>query len=191
MPGRSPSSADARPDAGVRPASVPASLAESLVSHYEDLVGYVRRRFRLGEVARDVVHDAYLQVTARPARRDARNPVGLLRRMLHHLAVDTLRRDDARRAHELACDSALLPPALCPQPGPEQVVQGRQQLQCLITAIDALPPRCREVFILHKIHGMPQAEVARLLQVSPQNVEKHLRRGLAACREHMQQAPRA
>lgn len=190
MPGRTSSSADARPDAGARPAGAPASLAESLVSHYDDLVGYVRRRFGMGESARDVVHDAYLQVAARPPRTDARNPAGLLRRMLHHLAVDTLRRDDARRGHELACDMALLPPAICPQPGPEQIVQGRQDLHCLIAAIDGLPPRCREVFILHKIHGMPQAEVARLLQVSPQNVEKHLRRGLQACAARMQQASR-
>lgn len=188
MPGRTSSPADARPDAGARPGGAPASLAESLVSHYDDLVGYVRRRFSMGEFARDVVHDAYLQVASRPPRTDARNPVGLLRRMLHHLAVDTLRRDDARRGHELACDTTLLTPAICPRPGPEQIVQGRQDLQCLIAAIDGLPPRCREVFILHKIHGMPQAEVARLLQVSPQNVEKHLRRGLLACAARMRQA---
>ncbi|MDR0203386.1 MAG: RNA polymerase sigma factor [Delftia acidovorans] len=187
MSGRPSPSADARPVAQSQPPAAGTPLVDSLLGHYESLVGYVRRRFSLGEGSRDVVHDAYLLLAQRPPRTDARNTVGLLRRVLHHLAVDTLRRSDARRAHEVGCDPALLPPAICPQPGPEQIAQGRQELRGLIAAIEALPPRCREVFILHKIHGLPQAEVARLLQVSLQNVEKHLRRGLQACQAHMQQ----
>jgi RNA polymerase sigma-70 factor (ECF subfamily) len=190
MPGRPSSSADVRPAVPAPPAPAGTTLAEALVSHYEGLVGYVRQRFRLGEGSRDVVHDAYLMLAQRPPRSDVRNPAGLLRRVLHHLAIDTLRRADARRAHEVSCEPALLPPAPCPQPGPEQIAQGRQELLRLVAAIDGLPPRCREVFILHKIHGLPQAEVARLLQVSLQNVEKHLRRGMQACQAHMHAGPR-
>lgn len=172
-----------------RPAPRPTAagtLGDALLLHYEDLVGYVRRRFSLGEFARDVVHDAFVQVTDRPPRAAARNPVGLLRRLLHNLAVDSLRRADARQRHEQALDADALPQAICPAPRPDQVLQGRQALERLSQAIAELPPRCREVFILHKIHGLPQAQVAAVLQVSLKTVEQHLRRGLRSCRVHLE-----
>ena len=51
-------------------------------------------------------------------------------------------------------------------------------------AIESLPPRCREVFVLHKVHELPQAEVALTLGISRKAVEKHVR--LAACRAALQ-----
>lgn len=162
------------------------TLGDALVLHYEELVSYVRRRFSLGECARDVVHDAFVRLTTRRPRTMAHNPVGLLHRMLHNLAVDNLRRQDARSRHEMACDLQALPETACPLAQPDRILQGRQELHCLVQAIEALPPRCREVFILHKIHGLPQAEVAQLLQISLKSVEKHLRRGVQQCHGQLQ-----
>ncbi|MDR0259046.1 MAG: RNA polymerase sigma factor [Comamonas sp.] len=183
MPARSASST---PPASDPPQPAHDTLGQALVVHYEELVGYVRRRFSLGEMARDVVHDAFVRLTGRRPRAMAHNPLGLLHRMLHNLAVDDLRRRDARARHETACDMHAMPEAVCPQPRPEHIVQSRQELHCLIQAIEALPPRCREVFILHKIHGLPQAEVAQLLHISLKSVEKHLRRGVQQCLQRLQ-----
>ena len=63
-------------------------------------------------------------------------------------------------------------------PSPETVVSDRQELQRLADAIAALPDRCREVFVLRKIHGLQQRDVAQRLGVSEGTVEKQLHRGL-------------
>ncbi len=63
-------------------------------------------------------------------------------------------------------------------PSPETVVSDRQELQRLADAIGTLPARCREVFVLRKIHGLPQREVAQRLGVTEGTVEKQLHRGL-------------
>jgi RNA polymerase sigma-70 factor (ECF subfamily) len=39
---------------------------------------------------------------------------------------------------------------------------------------------------MHKLHEIPQAEVAQRLGISLKTVEKHLRVGMIACREHLQ-----
>lgn len=47
-------------------------------------------------------------------------------------------------------------------------------------AIQELSPRVREVFVLHKVHGLKQREIARRLGISESTVEKHIAKGLAA-----------
>lgn len=39
---------------------------------------------------------------------------------------------------------------------------------------------------MHKIHGLPQGEVARQMGISLKTVEKHLRLGMLACRAHLE-----
>lgn len=46
-------------------------------------------------------------------------------------------------------------------------------LRMLDEQIDQLPPRRREVFIMHKKEGLTIDEIARVLQLSPKTVENH------------------
>jgi RNA polymerase sigma-70 factor (ECF subfamily) len=41
---------------------------------------------------------------------------------------------------------------------------------------------------MHRIHGMPQQDIARHLDLSIKTVEKHLARGTAACRRALDEA---
>lgn len=63
-------------------------------------------------------------------------------------------------------------------PSPERVVSDRQELQLLADAIASLPARSREVFVLRKIHGLQQRDVAQRLGVSEGTVEKQLQRAV-------------
>jgi RNA polymerase sigma-70 factor (ECF subfamily) len=49
--------------------------------------------------------------------------------------------------------------------------------------IDSLPARCKEVFILSRIEGLKNREIAEKLQISIKNVERHLARAVKAFRE--------
>jgi RNA polymerase sigma factor (sigma-70 family) len=68
---------------------------------------------------------------------------------------------------------------------PEQDAISRDLLDRIGAAIDALPSRCREAFVLNRIHGLSHEEVARQMGISRSAVEKHVMRGLHACRAIM------
>ena len=154
-------------------------LVSSLVRHYEELVDYLRRRFHSPGLAREVVHDVCVRLLERPPAHDARQPIALLRRIAHDAAVDRCRAEDLRR-HWVE-PRAELPEGACPRPGPEQQAQGMHALEYLSITIERMPCRRQQVFILHKIHELPQAEVARRMGIGQKAVERHLRLGMADC----------
>lgn len=165
------------------PSDLPVSLLASLLRHYEELVEYVRRRFVAPGLAREVVHDVCLRLLERPPPRDVRQPDALLRRIAHDAAVDRCRAEALRR-HWVE-PRQVLPDAACPVPGHEQRIEGEQELALLVSIIKAMPLRRRQVFILHKLHEIPQADVAVRMGIGPKAVEKHLRLAMAMCRQRI------
>ena len=60
-----------------------------------------------------------------------------------------------------------------------------QEIEFLVEAVDALPARCREIFILRRLHGVSQKEIAARLGLSEQTVQVQASRGLRRVSEHM------
>jgi RNA polymerase sigma-70 factor (ECF subfamily) len=67
-------------------------------------------------------------------------------------------------------------------PDLERQLQGRHSLQRLEEAIIALPPKCRTVFLLSRVEGLSNGEIARRCGISVKMVEKHLARAILKCR---------
>lgn len=164
----------------------PLTLLGALVHHYDELVAHVRRRFGDAGFAREVVHDVCIHVMEKPPAGTARLPLALLRKISHDLAVDRCRAEDAYRARVES--TGTLPDAMADAPAAERIVDARRELQWLEEAIAAMPARRQTVFVMHKIHEMPHAEVALRLGISRKAVEKHLHAGMADCRAHLARA---
>ncbi len=60
----------------------------------------------------------------------------------------------------------------------EQEVLNREDFGFLCEAVNELPDRCRKVFVLKKIYGLSQREIAERLGISESTVEKHVAKGL-------------
>lgn len=54
----------------------------------------------------------------------------------------------------------------------------------LNAAIDLLPPRCKEVFIMSRFEGMKNREIAEELGINIKNVERHISSGLKFLKNH-------
>lgn len=159
------------------------SLLATLVRHYDELVDHVRRRFGDRGFAREVVHDVCVQLLEKRDRQDVHTPLALLRKISQDQA-SSLYRSERRwldRVTPLADDND----AICPAPTPEHQCLAARELDLLAEAINSLAPRCQMVFVMHKVHDLPQAEVARRMGISIKTVEKHLRLGMAALRLHL------
>ncbi len=67
-------------------------------------------------------------------------------------------------------------------PGPDRHLQATIDLEALEAAVIALPLKCRTVFLLSRIEGLSNAEVAQRCGISVKMVEKHLAKAIVACR---------
>jgi RNA polymerase sigma-70 factor (ECF subfamily) len=67
----------------------------------------------------------------------------------------------------------------------DDAVDGRERIRMLARAIAALPPQCAKVFILRKMQGLSQKEIAARLDISVRTVENHVALGLVRCKAYM------
>ena len=52
-------------------------------------------------------------------------------------------------------------------------------------ALSTLSPQCRKVFVLRKVFGFSQKEIARRMKIAESTVEKHISNGLQRCNVYM------
>jgi len=76
-----------------------------------------------------------------------------------------------RRVRERATDSAGI---AMTTPRPDQVVERDEQHEAIQHAVDALPPKRREAFILAYLHELTYKEVADVLGISVSTVKNHV-----------------
>lgn len=153
-------------------------LLAVLVRHYDELVDHVRRRFGDKGFAREVMHDVCVRLLERPPLQDITTPQVFLKHVSMQLAIDRYRVERARAGVVRTVDELPEAPVSVHRPmsDGELAVAFQQKQQALLDAIRNLPERCQEVFILHKLHHMPQADVAAKLGISRGMVARHVAR---------------
>ncbi|TPQ24292.1 RNA polymerase sigma factor [Methylomonas koyamae] len=153
--------------------------------HREELFGFVLNRVRCPDAAADILQDAFFRLRQVEADAPIRNPRAFLYKVVGNLAIDHIRkiqREQARYA-----DAEELAEHADAQPGLERQLYSQQQLAHLRIAIAELPPRCREVFVLHKFKHYPYSQIMRELDISENTVLKHIVKALEHCRRRMQE----
>jgi RNA polymerase sigma-70 factor (ECF subfamily) len=138
---------------------------------YRDHCCAIRRRLRarLGSAddANELLHDAFARLLgARPAD-GVRDPAAFLNRIVRNLLVDRSRRRSARPTHVPIDDEASL--GVAPDQG--QGIELDQMRRRYREAVESLPPRMREVFVLHRIDGLGYKDIAVRLDISIRTVE--------------------
>ena len=134
---------------------------------------------RLREIARkagdqdeeDLVQDAFLRVVERSKREEIPKLDNLLAHVVRCFAIDRLRR---RRTRGTFASGDAGENVVDPAADPERSLMGSQRLQRVMASIEAMPPRRREVFLLHRVDELTYAQIARRLNVTIKAVEKHI-----------------
>jgi len=140
---------------------------------YRDQASALRRRLRarLGSAdeANDVLHDAFARLLGARPTDGLRDPGAFLNRIVRNLLIDRSRRGKARPPHVPIEEESLGVPAA--QDEAIEVEQMRNRYRELIAS---LPPRMREVFMLHRVEGLGYKEIGERLDISIRTVEWHI-----------------
>lgn len=126
----------------------------------------------------DLAQETFLRAFAAEAAQDIVAPRAFLFTTARHLAINERRR--AAHALNRSLEDFPSPDVLGSdgQSSGDDQVYSRQKLLVFAEAVAALPEQCRRVFVLRKVHGLSQKEVAATLGVAESTVEKQLATGL-------------
>ncbi|WP_445367322.1 RNA polymerase sigma factor [Methylomonas sp. BW4-1] len=149
--------------------------------HCKELLHHLLRIVKCPETAEDLLQESYLILARTANDTSIDHPRGFLYRTASNLAMDHLRHHKVVERHQEAARH-LDEPQLA---GVEAELADQQWRTLLHQTIYELPPRCRDAFILHKIHGLSYREVANFLDISESAVEKHIIKGLMYCRKQL------
>ena len=138
------------------------------------------RRLRNAADAADATQETFLRFLTAPQKTVIENPQAYLFQIAKSVASRTTARYVADAHLFLPAEAGLDQPL--DAPCQERIVNGRQCLLLLAKAIEKLPNRCQEVFILSRLHGMANGEIAKRLGISRNMVEKHIIKALIHCR---------
>ena len=164
------------------------------------LAGVERKAFRIAQIALrheadalDVVQDAMLQLSTRYGGKPAVEWKPLFYRILENRIRDVQRRRSVRnrvmalvpwrgRGGEEEEEIDPIAQAVDTSPAPPRQIESLEILAALERALQALPNRQRQAFLLRNFEGLDVAETAAAMKCSEGSVKTHYFRAVQALR---------
>jgi RNA polymerase sigma-70 factor (ECF subfamily) len=133
------------------------------------LMSFFLRRLRDRSEAEDLTQEVFARLALVELRGE---PDGYIFQTAANLLRDRARRGKVRARHQ--SEIGYLDGEEVERLDPARILAAREALGEVADALDALPERTRSMFLLFRLEGMKQAEIARLYGVSVSAVQKHL-----------------
>jgi RNA polymerase sigma-70 factor, ECF subfamily len=150
-------------------------------SWYAPLVRVAGALVRDSDAAEEVVQDVMVELWRRRHVMDANVTLrAYLLRAVRNRSLNHLRHLRVRRETTGEVEALYNEPVSSDQP-----VVAKELAEAVKTALDGLPPRCREVFDLSRAHGLKYAEIAEALGISEKTVEAQMGKALRVLRERL------
>ena len=151
------------------------ALVAAYIEKRANLLRFFTMRTSSASEAEDIVQEIYVRIAARDGD-DIENPLAYLYRLGTNIMLDRVRsrqrslaRDDAyyRTFHDEGAAEAQ-----ADGPSPEDAWESRARLRRVLVIVERMPPRRKQVFVMHKIDGLSYGEIAVSLRISKSAVEK-------------------
>ena len=142
------------------------TLREAYLKRRRNLVRFFTARLGSAVAAEELVREILVKLPALKPAEAGQDPAALL----YRIGADILAQRATPRGQAQPVQYADDP----------SIPTGEERLDQLAAAIEALPPRTREAFRLHRLEGLTLAETAQAMGVSESMVEKHVGGALKA-----------
>ena len=146
------------------------------------LLSFFARRVRDRAEAEDLTQQVFLRLMSALRRADVKNAEAFLFTVASNLVRD-YRRWSTRQNHSstMSIDAQLvdtLSREVVEHRSPERVLIGRQDIEAVLSALDELGQRTKDIFLLFRLERMKHKDIAALYCISQSTVEKHVARAV-------------
>lgn len=143
----------------------PGAWAHLYRLHYDDVYRYVLYLHGDGTSAEDLVQETFVRAMRGIAGYRGQASFST---WLHRIAINVVRRHWRRTsARQRTAEGFAWTTEQRRAPSPEDVHADATRARALLSALELLPAKLREAFVLRDLVGMPSSEAARLLDISP------------------------
>jgi RNA polymerase sigma-70 factor (ECF subfamily) len=157
------------------------SLQENLHSLYADhhgwLYGWLRRKLGCANNAADLTQDTFVQVLATHQTTRIHEPRAYLTVIARRLVFNFWRRRDLEQAYLEAITH--LPEESVPSLEEQALVF--EALELIDRALDGLPVKARQVFLLNQLQELSYREIAAQLGMPVITVRRYMKQAIRAC----------
>jgi RNA polymerase sigma factor (sigma-70 family) len=154
------------------------SLRERFIVKYDSFRTRLRRRLGSDDLARESLHETWLQLARSDGVRSVLQPDSYLFGIALNMAAG-LKRVETRHASRVEIEAAI--DFADEAAGPAEIVEARFNLRELEYAIEELPPRRRTILLAARIQEIPIQTIADSLGLSRRMVEIELKRAIEYC----------
>lgn len=151
-------------------------LAVNVLPHEPALRTWLAGKQVHGLDVDDIVQETYARLSMLADVDQIRDPRSYTFRTAYSIIVSHVRHSRVVPMHSFA--QFEMDTFVQDQPDPEDIAIARDELAKLYRAVADLPPRMRQVFVLRRVQGLSQREVAARLGVSESTIEKQMSEGL-------------
>ncbi len=150
-------------------------LAQNVVPHERVIRAWLARRVYDLDID-DIIQEMYARLASLDSVADIRSPRQYAAQTAFSILANQLRR--LRVVPIVAVGDVEAIEVFAQDASPEEQVAFRDEVREVYAALADLPPRCRQAFLLRRVEGFSQREVAQRLGVSEKAVEKYMAQGV-------------
>jgi RNA polymerase sigma-70 factor (ECF subfamily) len=146
---------------------------------YEPLCRYAHSILHNTDEAEDTVQKIFCKLWEQREKMEIQTSIkSYLYKMVHNLCLNKIRQMQIQSEHQqqIACRSLPLADSV------EQRLTYKELSRQASLAIEALPQRCREVFLLSRMQHLSYVQIAQRMQISPNTVEVQMVKALKVLR---------
>jgi RNA polymerase sigma factor (sigma-70 family) len=151
-------------------------VGSHVLPHEAAVRAWLRRWTGRGQDIDDVIQEAYCRLAALGSVAHIGSGRAYLFQTTRNIVLEQVRRSKIVRIDNVTDMGSL--GMVDETPPVDRVVGGARELQRVEQLINQLPVKCRRVFVLRRIHGESQRDIARRFGISESAVEKLAMRGL-------------
>lgn len=150
-------------------------LAQHIVPHERAIRSWLARRTHDLDID-DIVQEMYARLASLEDAESIRNPRQYAAQTAISIALNLVRHARVVPMIPMADFEELGLASL--EPSPERAVNSQEELRELESTLQELPPLCRTAFLLRRVEGLSQKDVADKLGISVKTVEKYMARSV-------------
>lgn len=161
------------------------SIERTFIHYRQQLVSAIKGIVGSSDDIEDIVQETFVKSYEAELKQEIRYERTYMLKTARHLALNHV--SSARERQNQSLDDMEVLPNNLTSVDLEKQVESKERFLNFCRATDTLSVEVKRVFLLKKVYGMSQRDIAQYIGLSESTVEKHVAKGLLQCSMYLKQ----